>query len=80
MFCVSYLSVFSLPSNRGYKNSVSVTCQKQGMFDKHGENDKLALCPQEKQGVLLIRPLKTTKMTGGTRAEAWFPKSGFLQP
>ena len=44
------------------ENGRFVPCQKQVVLTKIGENSDIAFCPQ-KQGLLLLGPRKSTKMT-----------------
>ena len=44
------------------ENGRFVPCRKQVVLTKIGENSDVAFCPQ-KQGILLLGPQKSTKMT-----------------
>ena len=44
------------------ENGRFVPCRKQVVLTKIGENSDVAFCPQ-KQGILLLGPRKSTKMT-----------------
>ena len=44
------------------ENGVFVPCRKQVVLTKIGKNSNIAFYPQ-KQGILFLRPWKSTKMT-----------------
>ena len=58
----STLSIFRVVETVVLENGRFVPCRKQVILTKIGENSDIAFCPQ-KQGILLLEPRKSTKMT-----------------